>query len=970
MPKAEESHVIVELTRHTFHAMRVAGGAVEASGDCLLENKASLETVLDAVAPGWKTEVVRASAAVWPDDAAWHLSTDTEAMLDRTGDALRAIAASIQGDFSGTLAYAACGAGDGGAVTADGTDPWVMASAPADSLSRVTATLGQLKIVSDGVVPAAFPRIAAISAALRAAGTGSVTLWDIGTQQSQLVLVTGSGVEGTAPCEIGLEAIFEAIQQALRLKFRGAGERLFFNETYDFTEAGPKIAAALGPRFKAAFAQLSAPGGAPQLSCMGLTSRQGWFPREVAAGTGTAPWEPEGAKVAECLGLKIADGAGASFSAASLGLLGQASLLLKGSGAWQPAWVTAEVVAEVVAEEPPPETAPVAEPQPAPEPAAKPAPSPSRVKPSLSADPGASPAPFVQKPPTRPPVVPKPAAAPSPGVTFKPTATPATAMPSAPASLRPAAATRPPVPMARPGAAHPQEASPPSFSQPSFPAPGGAGPAAAAPSPSFPAPGTSFPVPDAGAATSLPPPPTPSTPGAKAAAAAMPAPAVTALPFEAAKIKAAAPPAAAEVPSTEAQPAKSKVGFYVGIGVAAALVFAGIAVVVDAHLEKIKAYDLEQQEALAHHVAEQRLKEAEESAKEEDERHHKELETAVEITRKQTEEETRRQVMVEVEAERLAKLPGALVIATAPAGASVSIDGAAPFVSPLKLDAISPGTHRIRITLAGREPVEMTADIKGSKTTDLGTVALESSLGALDLSSIPRGLEFAIRPSGDPIAKPIRTGRTPATLDDLPHGAYVVTFSRPGCRDHVEKSTVEKGGHASVSTTYADGSLELTSDPSGAWVDKDGIRLGTTPLTLHDLTPKTAQFELTLPGYDPTPVTCDIPEGQTLKVEAQLLRRDRIFKASEVKTVPVSIDSPQPSLSAAQRKMGAEVTLSLVVRRDGSVSDVEVKSATDDDIARRCKTAVEGWRFQPATAPDGRSVDARIDVPFKFPAQG
>src|SRR5208283_4264890 len=101
--------------------------------------------------------------------------------------------------------------------------------------------------------------------------------------------------------------------------------------------------------------------------------------------------------------------------------------------------------------------------------------------------------------------------------------------------------------------------------------------------------------------------------------------------------------------------------------------------------------------------------------------------------------------------------------------------------------------------------------------------------------------------------------------------------------DHVEKSAVEKGGHSSVSTTYLDGSLELTSDPSGAWVDKDGTRLGTTPLTLHDLT---------LPGYDPTPVIREIPEGQTLKVEAQLLRRDRVFKASEVKTMPVSIDSP------------------------------------------------------------------------------
>jgi hypothetical protein len=46
------------------------------------------------------------------------------------------------------------------------------------------------------------------------------------------------------------------------------------------------------------------------------------------------------------------------------------------------------------------------------------------------------------------------------------------------------------------------------------------------------------------------------------------------------------------------------------------------------------------------------------------------------------------------------------------------------------------------------------------------------------------------------------------------------------------------------------------------------MRLGTTPLSLHDLTPKKALFELTLPGYDPTPVSCEIPEGQTLKVEA------------------------------------------------------------------------------------------------------
>jgi len=983
MPQTEDSHVIVELTHRTFHAMRVAAGAIEAVGDCLLENKASLEAALDAVAPTWRTEVVRASAAVWPDNAAWHLSSDTEAMLDRTPDALRAAAASIQGDQGGPLAYAACGSAEGGAVTAEGTEAWVLASAPGESLSKVTSALGQLKIVSDGVGPAAFSRISAISSALRAAGGGSVALWDLGTQQSQLVLITGAGVEGVAACEVGMEAVFEAVQQALRLKFRGAGERLFSNETYDFAEPGPKVAAALGPRLKAALGQLSPSGEAPRLACIGLTGKQAWFLRDVAAAAGTAAWEPDAAKVAADLGLRFADAsAQASFSAASMGLLGQASLLMRKSEAWLPFWVAAEPVEE----EPAPAPAPAEEPEPEPEPAPKPSLTTARAKPTLSVDPGASPAPAPQRGATRPPVVPKPAATPaSPGVTFKPpvpAAKPAMTFkapePPAPPAAAPivpppgtrATTPRPPVPVARAPAPVPETPAP-SHSFPDFPGHAGAEPAAAAPSASFPLPGAPAAAPDAGPV--MPPPVPAPTEAAKAAAQGQGAhPPVTALPFEAAKLKplaVAAAAAAAEAPAREAQPPKSKVGFYVGIGVAAAVVFAGIAVVVDAHLEKIKAYDLEQQEALAHHVAEQRLKEAEESAKEEDERHRKEMETAVEITRKQTEEQTRRQVLAELEAERLAKLPGALVVATAPAGASVSVDGAAPLISPVRLDSIAPGTHRIRITLAGHEPVETTAEVKGSKTMDLGTLALESSLGALSLSSTPGGIEYAIRPAGDPQGKPVRTGRTPATLDDLPHGDYSVTFMRPGCRDHVEKFAVEKGGHAAASTTYVDGSLELTSNPSGAWVDKDGVRLGTTPLTLHDLTPKKADFELTLPGYDPTPVTCEIPEGQTLKLQAELLRRDRIFKPSEVRTMPVTTESPPPVLSPAQRRMGAEVLLTLVVRRDGSVTDVAVKSATDDDIARRCKSAVEGWRFEPATAGDGRNVDTRIEIPFKFPAQ-
>jgi TonB family protein len=438
---------------------------------------------------------------------------------------------------------------------------------------------------------------------------------------------------------------------------------------------------------------------------------------------------------------------------------------------------------------------------------------------------------------------------------------------------------------------------------------------------------------------------------------------VTALPFEGGKIKPAGP--AAEKPP---EAPRSRTGLYVAMGVVAAIIFAAIMFVLDERREKANAVYLEQQEELAHHVAEERLKEAEKAQADEAAKDQKAMEIAVEITKKQAEEETRKRVIAEMEADRLSKLPGTILVATSPAGASVSIDGAAPIPSPVKQDGVTPGEHHVQITLAGHASASLTATVAGSKTVDLGTVVLESILGALQVSSTPDNLEFYVRPASDPTGKPVRTGRAPASFADLPFGDYLVTFTRPECRDHVEKATVVKGGTTPVTTAYQDGSLELSSEPSGAWVNKDGSQLGTTPLELHDLTPKRAQFELTLPGYDPTPVTCDIPEGDTLKLSVQLLRKDRVFNPNEVKTAPVAYVSPPPKLTDSQRKLGAEVTVSLIVGNDGTIRDVEVEKASDDDIARRCKAAVETWKYHPATAPDDRPVDAKIEVPFSFPA--
>ncbi len=1001
MANAEDTQVVVELTHHSLHALRATGGTIEAGGECLLENKPGIEALLTSVAPAWKEEGVQALAAIWPDSVGWHLSTDTEAMLDRSTDSLCGIAAKILKDYKTSMALATANAGDGGEVTQDGMDKYVLAFSQEPSMARISGTLEELKIASGDPSPAAFAHLGAIADSLAAAGgKGSVVLWDLGTSRSHLLLVTAKGVQAVVPSELGLEAIFEAVQSALRLKFRGAGERLFFNENYDFTDAGPKIGGIVGGKLKASLGNLpTLRDGPPALTCLGLTGKQGWFAREVAAAAGLAPLAIDLSTVAKAMGASFKDSATqAAFSVTSLGILAR----LRGQRAWNPPWEGAEPPAEDTlpaserepAPEPVPEPEPESEPEPAPRAQTRPPVPPVRAKPSISLSSDstpsiplpAGPAGPKMRPPapprsTTPPMpvssgLPPPpsfgAAPPPPSFGAPPPAPAASAPPPPSFAAPPPAPAQPPAPTLKVRTAPLTPPKPPSFSnpgfvlhedpistgEPGFPAPPGAQQAP-------PAPG--FPAPQAAPPPALPPSPV-ALPRIAPVGTTPPHGPVTSLPFEAAKLKPGVSLTTPPFPMAEQEP-RSKAGLYIGIACAAALLFATLAVVLEERNEKIKAADQAQAAELAQKQAEQLLKEAEKAKEEADDNHRKELEIAIKITKEQVEADTRRQILAELETERLTKLPGTLVITTEPAGASVSIDGAAPLLSPVKAEGVAKGPHHIKVTLAGHDPVALDAEVRAGKTTEVPLVTLQQSYGSVSLSSSPDNLEYSIRPSGNLLAKPVATGRTPASVN-LDHGDYTVTISRPGCRDHVQNLTVEKGEKYTLSTKYLDGSLELTSDPSGAQVYKDGSFLGTTPLALHDLSPRQADFNLTLPGYDPTPVSCQIPEGDTLKLEAQLLRKDRVFKASEAKDAPQSIDAPAPVLSAEQRKLGADLVLSLVVRTDGAVSDVEVVKTTDDDIARRCKAAVEKWRYRPGTAPDGRTVNVRIEVPFSFPASG
>ena len=124
--------------------------------------------------------------------------------------------------------YAVCGAVDGGVVTPDGLDKWVMASSTLEAQEKAAETLKAVHADADGASPAAFVAIGAVIRSLKSEGSdNAVAIWDLGLDRSTLILVTSRGVEAVEPFRVGMESIFEAIQSALKLKFRGAGARLF-----------------------------------------------------------------------------------------------------------------------------------------------------------------------------------------------------------------------------------------------------------------------------------------------------------------------------------------------------------------------------------------------------------------------------------------------------------------------------------------------------------------------------------------------------------------------------------------------------------------------------------------------------------------------------------------------------------------------------------------------------------------------
>jgi serine/threonine protein kinase len=159
---------------------------------------------------------------------------------------------------------------------------------------------------------------------------------------------------------------------------------------------------------------------------------------------------------------------------------------------------------------------------------------------------------------------------------------------------------------------------------------------------------------------------------------------------------------------------------------------------------------------------------------------------------------------------RPAPATGQLVIRSTPSRAGVTIDGTWRGRTPITVRELSVGTHAVRVVEDG--------------------YVSETRRVAVDARSAGTTVSFQLAR--------VRGPERPAPA-----------VSRPGAKTGV---------------------LRVESRPSGAAVLIDGRVVGTTPLLISDLEPRTHQVRLELPGHRPWTTTTTIVAGQTVRVAASL----------------------------------------------------------------------------------------------------
>jgi hypothetical protein len=935
-PPSEEKRHYATVLPHTLHAVRTRGQIVEFCRESTLSEKSSVQKLVEDWSEGRPISPI---VAIDPELVWWHLGNAEEARVLRTEEDVQRFAGTLPHGLHGPLEVIGCNAADGKGGSSEEAKRWLLGVAAGDALAAAAAEALERGITTAALGSATLDSVAAAATARQVEGAGSVRLWTIGQKHSHVFTLGLHEIEAIDRCDIGFDAILTTVQRVFGGNSLTEAARLFFSKQPPASGAAESLVSVLAPRLQSVFGATPSPGPV-SFACTGLTGRETWFGNSMAKALGLSYWSPEPSRYLKTLQLNFPRGSDDPLSLNLLGTLHLAATHAGGRAAWHPTWglISRAPLAHgaarkirrpkkiaAIAPVLPPESLSVNTPAAAAAPVI-PAHAPTSLngesrQTSSTPERSASPSTTAQKA-----AVPPLERAASTNVSVVPIARAETAGGPGSASLTPVGLKR--VPASEPKSV-------PTIIQ---------------------------------AETSI-----------------SNYPPLAPMPPAESKPPAPLPPMPIIVRRSGYWPLIAIFSGFVGAGLAGKFYYDAETVRMAADREKrtaaqtmeatereiaaaVEQVRLASQQAARSDVQSRELAEA--NARE-IERIRAEMEAArrdaVAQARREAEEQTRKLLAPQLELARAAVSPGILKIASLPPGADVHIDGRLAERAPASIEGLPPGRHSIKLTLDGHVTQELTAEIFGSKTTDLGSIKLERATGAVAVSSSPDQLEFSIRPSMTPAdADPLRRGRTPVQLSDLPTGEYVVQFSRPGWPERTERVTIERGTTASVATTFQGGTVRINSSPTGATVIQGGLLLGRTPLIVTDVPPRDVTYELRVPGYEPLKVGGNVVDGRQLELNGALLHLDRLASVAEVLTPPRLYFAAPLDLGRVPRSTPPFITISFVVLPNGSPHEVKVLDPVDKKIEQRAVEAIAKWKFFPGVSHAGYPVKVRMSMPVRI----
>jgi formylglycine-generating enzyme required for sulfatase activity/serine/threonine protein kinase len=205
-----------------------------------------------------------------------------------------------------------------------------------------------------------------------------------------------------------------------------------------------------------------------------------------------------------------------------------------------------------------------------------------------------------------------------------------------------------------------------------------------------------------------------------------------------------------------------------------------------------------------------------------------------------------------------------LSVESIPAGADVYVDGGHIGISPVQVEELTPGTHKILISKDRYQDYKEYLFIEEGKPRVIQAKLAPKPFGDLEVNSNPLGAEVIIDDD--------KRGITPISIEDLPKGTHRVMVKKEGFdpwQDTIEIISMEKAQiSANLITIY--GGLNISSSPSEADVYVDGKKEGKTPLVLKEVQKGRRIIKLKKVDFDVWKKEVYVKAAEVFKIKAVL----------------------------------------------------------------------------------------------------